>query len=752
MSAFGPLARRRYMTAVALWLPLIATLVLSVLAFQGHERLLGRHPPAIDDPGAAQHLVLSLLIGSDVALVLGLAYLMDRSRRSTRKADVKTDQANTRTEVAEARVEQGLRDYEQQYRRTFETAQGHLMERQQAEYQLLLLRICVSHFNDIVLVTEAEPIKGFGRKIVFANEAFERITGYTVHEAMGRTPQFLQGPNTDPVVLAEIRRSLREHKPIRRQLINYRKDGSEYWMDVDIVPIFDLTGKCTYFSAIQRDITEERKSAESLNLFRTLMDRSPDAIEVIDPETGRILDVNATGCRRLGYTREEMLELSLADIVQSAAGSPPFSMAQAGEEIRQTGFKSFEGLHRRKDRSLFPIEVNVQYIQLNRGYLIAVVRDITERKKLENEFLRAQRMESIGTLAGGIAHDLNNILAPIMIAIEILKLTATDPQAKTILQTIEVSAKRGADIVRQVLSFARGLEGEKRPLELGGLLRGLETIVKDTFPKDILMEFISPSDLWMVLGDPTQINQVLLNLCVNARDAMPDGGRLSVHLENTPSPGERWVTITVTDSGTGIDSAIVDKIFDPFFTTKEPNKGTGLGLSTVMTIVKGHGGTINIRCGPNGGSSFVIHLPAIDAVAAPAPPSAPPSLPRGNGEKVLLVDDEAPILIVTAQTLEGFGYRVITATDGAEAVAIYAQQRHEIAVVITDMSMPILDGPSTIYALLRINPKIKIIAASGLVERDELKRTPGTSVKHFLKKPYTATALLTVLRAILDHP
>jgi PAS domain S-box-containing protein len=549
------------------------------------------------------------LIGADVALVLGLAYLMDRSRR---KAKVKTDQANTRTEAAEARVEQGLRDSELRYRRTFETAQDGILildgatgqvvdanpimkvllgysqeeivgrklweigpfkgtaaskltfaelqnedriyyealpleakdgrqvevefisntflvgqkrliqcnirdltERKQAEHQLLLLRICVSHFNDIVLITEAEPIKGLGRKIVFVNEAFHRITGYTAQEAIGRTPQFLQGPKTDPVVVAEIHHALRQHKPIRRQLINYRKDGSEYWMDIDIVPIFDPTGKCTYFSAIQRDITEERKSAESLNLFRTLMDRSPDAIEVIDPDTGRILDVNATGCRRLGYTREEMLELNLSDIVQARAGSQPFSMEKSGEEIRRIGFKSFEGLHRRKDRSVFPIEVNVQYIQLNRGYLIAVVRDITERKKLENEFLRAQRMESIGTLAGGIAHDLNNILAPIMIAIEVLKLAATDPQAKTILQTIEVSAKRGAGIVRQVLSFARGMEGEKRPLELGALLRELETIIKDTFPKDIVVQFVFPTDLWLVLADPTQINQVLLNLCVN---------------------------------------------------------------------------------------------------------------------------------------------------------------------------------------------------------------------------------------------
>ena len=378
--------------------------------------------------------------------------------------------------------------------------------------------------------------------------------------------------------------------------------------------------------------------------------------------------------------------------------------------------------------------------------------------------MRAQRMESIGTLAGGIAHDLNNILAPIMMSIDILKLTARDPQAKTILETIEVSAKRGADIVRQVLSFARGLEGERTEVQPKHLLQDLENIIKNTFPKDIRLQFSIPNDTWTILGDPTQMHQILLNLCVNARDAMPNGGNLTVHVENSvlddqyvamniQAKAGRYVKITVTDSGTGMPPDVVDKIFEPFFTTKELNKGTGLGLSTVMAIVKSHEGIINVYSEPGKGTAFNIYLPAMEISSeARKEQSAEASLPRGKGETILLVDDEASILIINSQTLQAFGYRVLTATDGAEAVAIYAQHRHEIAVVLTDMMMPVMDGPATIRALTKIDPTVKIIAASGLNANAEVAKATGAGVKHFLTKPYTAGTLLKAMRAILEEP
>jgi PAS domain S-box-containing protein len=754
-----------------------------------------------------------------------------------------------------------------------------ITERKKAEQQLALLDACVSNLNDIVLITEAAPIDAPGPKIVFVNAAFERITGYTRAEALGKDPRFLQGEKTDKRIEAEIHRALQKGEPIRRQLLNYRKSGEEYWIDIDIVPVLGKSGICTHFAAIERDITQSKHSDESLNLFRALMERSPDAIEVIDPDSGRFLDVNETACQRLGYRREEMLAMSLPEIL--GAEESLFSMQANMEEIRKTGFKSVESRHRRKDGSTFPVEVKVQFIDLNRGYLVAMVRDITDRKQaeekiaeqatfldkaqdaifvrdlegqmlfwnkgaermygwsreeimgrkadellytqpdklkdayqrtveqgewsgelqhftknggeliiesrwtlirdnaglpksilaintditekknIEAQYMRAQRMESIGTLAGGIAHDLNNILAPIMMSIDILKTSANDEQTKTILHTIEVSAKRGSDIVRQVLSFARGIEGERIEIQPNHLIEDLENIIKNTFPKDIQLQFLIPSDTWTILGDPTQIHQILLNLSVNARDAMPNGGVLSIEVENSVLDEQyvsmnlqakvgRYVKISVTDSGTGMPQKVLDKIFEPFFTTKELSKGTGLGLSTVMAIVKSHEGMINVYSEPGKGTSFKVYLPAtgmpLDAKKALTQAI---SLPRGNGETVLVVDDEASIIIITTQTLQAFGYRVLSAVDGAEAIAVYAEHKKEIAVVLTDMTMPIMDGAALTRALTKINPSVRIIAASGLGASGTQPQKGGVNVRAMLTKPYTAGTLLKALRAVL---
>ena len=318
--------------------------------------------------------------------------------------------------------------------------------------------------------------------------------------------------------------------------------------------------------------------------------------------------------------------------------------------------------------------------------------------------------------------------------------------------------------MRQVLSFARGLEGERIEVQPKHLLKDLENIIKDTFPKDIRLQFSIPNDTWTILGDPTQVHQILLNLCVNARDAMPNGGSLTIGVENCvldeqyaamniQAKAGRYVMISVTDSGTGIPPDILDKIFEPFFTTKELNKGTGLGLSTVMAIVKSHGGFVNVYSEPGKGTTFKVYLPAMEISSeARKEQSEQASLPRGNGETILVVDDEASILTITSQTLQAFGYRVLTATDGADAVAIYAQHKNEIAVVLTDMMMPVMDGPATIHALMRINPAVKIIAASGLNANGGVAKASGAGVKHFLTKPYTAGTLLKTMRAILDEP
>ena len=510
-----------------------------------------------------------------------------------------------------------------------------------------------------------------------------------------------------------------------------------------------------------RDITERRHAEEQITEQATFLDKAQDAIFVRDLE-GKILFWNKGAERMYGWARQEVVGRKMDELLYTR----PNDLKEAYQVTVSQGDWHGELQHFTKNGDEMMIESRWTLIRDNEGVaksVLAINTDITEKKMIEAQFMRAQRMESIGTLAGGIAHDLNNILAPIMMSIELLKETSTDPLSANILKTIEVSAKRGADIVRQVLSFARGLEGERVEVQLKHLLNEIQSIIKDTFPKDIRLEFSIPNDIWTILGDPTQVHQILLNLCVNARDAMPNGGSLSVNVENSvldehyaamnlQTKAGRYVQISVADTGTGIPPALLEKIFEPFFTTKALNKGTGLGLSTVMAIVKSHGGLINVYSEPNKGTTFKVYLPALEMSSeARAEQLAQAALPRGNGETILLVDDEASIITITTQTLLAFGYHVLTATDGAEAVAIYAERKNDIAVVLTDMAMPIMDGAATIRALTKINPRLKIIAASGLHANNDITTATGVGIKHFLIKPYTAGLLLKSLRTILDE-
>lgn len=391
--------------------------------------------------------------------------------------------------------------------------------------------------------------------------------------------------------------------------------------------------------------------------------------------------------------------------------------------------------------------------------VIVVSRDVTEKKILEQQFLRSQRMESIGTLAGGIAHDLNNVLAPIVMAIDVLRKKNPDKTSQQMLDSLESSAQRGADIVKQVLAFARGIEGDRLLLQPKHIIAEIVNIIKETFSRSIDIRTEVPKNLWTISADPTQMHQVLLNVCVNARDAMPDGGKLTITAENifidenyskmhSEAKAGPFTMITISDTGMGIPYKILDKIFEPFFTTKEMGKGTGLGLSTVHAIVKSHGGFINVYSEVGKGTTFKIYFPAQMKDQASSAEMIHPTLPQGNGELVLIVDDEASIRDITKSTLEANGYHVMTANDGTEAIALYAHNREIIKVVISDIMMPIMDGTVTIRALQKMNPNIKIIAASGLITSDV--KNLGTNVQAFLTKPFSAEKLLTTLHKVLS--
>jgi two-component system, cell cycle sensor histidine kinase and response regulator CckA len=393
--------------------------------------------------------------------------------------------------------------------------------------------------------------------------------------------------------------------------------------------------------------------------------------------------------------------------------------------------------------------------------MLTVNTDITERKQLESQFLRTQRLESLGTLAGGIAHDLNNILTPVLSTAQLLqmKFPNADEQSQHLLEIIETNTRRGAALVKQVLQFARGVEGKRAIVQVKHLIYEVKQIAEKTFPKSIEVLTNVEPELWLVSGDTTHLHQVLMNLVVNARDAMPDGGTLIISAENLfinehdarlnldASVGS-YICITVKDTGTGMPAETLDKIFEPFFTTKELGKGTGLGLSTVRGIAKSHGGFIDVQSKVGQGTEFRVFLPAVNASVAPRVEPANPS--DGNAEWILVVDDETAILETTKVSLEAYNYHVLTANDGIEAISLCARYKHKIAVALVDMMMPSMDGSTTIQTLLRINPQIKAIAISGFVSNEKLRETSGIS--RFIAKPYTIQDLLETIQAVLEEP
>jgi len=597
---------------------------------------------------------------------------------------------------------------------------------------------------------------------LLANPALASIYGYSsVDELKSSVKEIGRQLYVDPARRAEFIRLMDEHDCVWDfESEIHRKDGSIIWISENVRVIRSDFGGVLYYEGTVEDITQRKRAIEQIEEQAALLDKARDAIEVRDLQ-GRILFWNKGAERIYGWTRKE----AMASHISKLIGTDTVREQEAFKVMLKDG--EWTGELQQTDRNGRKLTVEARWTLLRDDdgtpkSIFAITTDITDRKKIEAQFLRAQRMESIGTLAGGVAHDLNNILMPIMMSIEVLRGTAGDPHSRVILDTIKASTQRGADIVKQILSFARGMDGKRIEVQPKHLLKDVENIINSTFPKNIRCELSAPYDTWTILGDPTQMHQILLNLCVNARDAMPDGGLLAINVENRILDQQYaaaylnaglgpHVIISVVDSGVGMTPDIVDKIFDPFFTTKEIGQGTGLGLSTVMAIVKGHGGFINVYSEPGKGTTFRLHLPAVTSSQTAAGPETGINLPRGNGETVLIVDDEASILTITSQTLEAFGYRVLTAENGASAVATYVQQEHEIALVITDMMMPAMDGLATIQVLRQLNPAVRIICASGLGANGAISKAAGAGIKHFLPKPYAAETMLQMLRTVLDE-
>jgi two-component system cell cycle sensor histidine kinase/response regulator CckA len=502
----------------------------------------------------------------------------------------------------------------------------------------------------------------------------------------------------------------------------------------------------------------ERKQAEhKIREQAALLDITTDAILVRSLEQ-QILFWNKGAEHLLGWHSDEVLGKNADELLYKQRFP---DLEKALKSVVEKG--EWQGELRKLTKSGKEIIVESRWtlVRNTEGKpksILTVDTDLTEKKQLEAQFLRAQRMESIGTLASGIAHDLNNVLAPILMTAQLLETQLHDPQSQRLLSIVVTNVKRGATLVKQVLSFARGLEGERTILQVRHLIAEIKHVIRETFPKSIESYTNIDEELWTVSGDATQLHQVLMNLCVNARDAMLDGGTLTIsannlfidqdqarlHLEAKVGP---YILVTVADTGMGIPSEMLDRIFEPFFTTKELGKGTGLGLSTVLGIVKSHGGFINVQSELGKGTEFQVYLPAAERGEPKILEDHEPS--RGQEELILIVDDEAAIREITKTSLELSNYRVLTASNGIEAVTLYAQYQEKIHVVLTDMMMPSMDGPTTIRMLQKINPQVKVIAVSGLMASEKLSAAANCGIKAFLSKPYTKKELLEKIQDTL---
>jgi two-component system cell cycle sensor histidine kinase/response regulator CckA len=644
----------------------------------------------------------------------------------------------------------------------FDITDRKRMEQALRESEALLRTVTETAEVGMVIVTEEHRYR-------YANRAYARILRLPTHDLVGqRVADVLPS-----VYATQIRPRLELAFRVGR--VSYElavPDGypgkAPRQFAVTYQPGVDGQGKPVVVVVIV-DITDRKQAEDSLRQseerFRQVVENIHEVFWMTDVEKNRILYISP-GYEKVWGASCEGLYANPESWIDAIHPDERERVRQTAQTQQTTG--SYDETYRivRPDGEVrwvrdqaFPIADPDGVVRR----VVGVAEDITESKVLQSQFLRAQRLEAIGTLSSGIAHDLNNILAPMLMVGPVLKEKLADPLDHELVDLVETGAKRGANIIRQLLAFSRGIDGERTLVQPRHLVREMTTIMRETFPRGITISDSVPSHLWPVLADATQLHQVLLNLCVNARDAMPNGGRLSITAQNArveegdlathlkPKPGPH-VLLSVADTGMGIPQHVLDRMFEPFFTTKEMGKGTGLGLSTVIGVVKSHGGFITVYSEVNRGSVFKIYLPAdVSSVEGPLEERARP--PMGDQQLILIVDDEASIRTSLRRTLEEHRYRVVSAADGREALSLFRAQSETVKLLLTDLMMPGMNGIALIREVRRIAPHLKIIATSGLHDPDRGEELAALGVAEILAKPCESGEILeAVERGLRESP
>jgi len=676
-------------------------------------------------------------------------------------------QIQRRMEGLETRVSERTREL-QESNRALQTkvAQHQRAEEtlRESEQQLRVQTTALDAAANAIMITDHNGT------IQSVNPAFTALTGYTAQEAVGKTPRILKSGQQDEASYRNLWQTISSGQVWSGEMTNRRKDGSLYTEEMTVTPLRNGNGVIARYIAIKQDISDRKQAEEVLRQseeqFRAMFDLASVGIAQADPRTGQWVRVNRKMCDITGYSAGELLRMHVADITHP---EDRLSDRESFERVVRGEAPDYrmEKRYIRKDGVLAWVNVNMTVIRDAAGQptrTMAAIEDISERKRIEAHLFQSQKMETVGKLAGGIAHEFNSIMTAIIGQSELMlyDLPAGNPLRKNTAE-IHQAADRAATLTRQLLAYGRKQILQPEVLDLNTVLAGMENTLRHLAGRDVDVHIAPSSGPKLVKADPGQIEQVIVNIVMNAADAMPHGGKLTLETGETFLDQEyvsqfhdlkagEYVMLAITDTGAGMSQAVKARIFEPFFTTKGVGQGTGLGLATCHGIIKQSGGHIIVYSEPGRGATFKIYLPkAQSEKKSPAPPLQSPSLPRGT-ETILLVEDDPALREMAAELLGRLGYTVLTAGDGLEALNVTNQHATgHIDLLFTDVVMPHMSGKELADRVRALYPHTKILFTSAYTENAIVHQgmlNPGITL---LQKPFTPSALAHKVREVLDH-
>ena len=598
-------------------------------------------------------------------------------------------------------------------------------------------------------------------RILRINQSASTLIGLSSGEAIGQPCHKLIHGSENPPPTCPHRQTLVTGKLAKTEIEEPFLKG---YFEVMTTPLFDETGQTVGTVHVMRDITERKRVEEAIReseeKYRSLVNHANDAIFIA--QDGMVKFPNPSTLAMTGYSEEDYATLPFSSFIHPEDREMVVErhiQRLRGEEVPNP--YSFRIMNKAGEEMW--VHLNAVLTEWEkRPAVLCFMRDITSQKMLEAQIQQAQKMEAVGTLAGGIAHDFNNLLQSVLGYTEILLMDHSIGQhASKDLEEIKRAAKRGAELTQQLLTFSRKVQSRLRPVDLNQEVLQVQKILQRTIPKMIAVELSLVENLKPINADPAQVEQVLINLAVNSRDAMPEGGTLTIKTDHATldnkfckihlgsKPGD-YVKLTVSDTGHGMDEETLKKIFDPFFTTKGVGKGTGLGLAMVYGIVKSHEGYILCESEPNRGTTFEIYFPVAEKQLMAEEFQEDKGM-RGGSETILLVDDEEPIRNLGEQIFKIHGYSVLQAPDGESGLKLYREKKDEIDLVVLDLIMPVMGGKKCLEELLQINPKVKVVIASGYSPEGTVKEFLEKGAKNFISKPFNIKEMLQVVREALDN-